>query len=72
MDDIRGLDYNQKLSKQNRHNRIKAHIKKHIGKYILYCIVIILLFFPSISGDILGTWLNNFILSFTDKITFIK
>ena len=72
MDDIRGIEYNQKLTKQIKINKIKSHFKNNIGKYLLGAIIIGVLIFPTFSGDLLGTWINDFIVSFTDKITFIK
>jgi len=70
MEDIR-FDVNKQKNK-NRRNLINLFLffKKHWIKFILLIIFILIIVFPNILGQLLGTWWNDFVTAFLSKITF--
>lgn len=70
MDDIRRNDYNQKLQMKIRRVKTLKWFSKNWYKIILLLILIFIISFPTISGELIGHWISNFYSSILKNITF--
>jgi hypothetical protein len=61
MDDIREIEKNKKILKQQKIFRRIQYVKKHWNKYLIGIIIILFLIFPSFFGELIGNWINNFL-----------
>lgn len=68
MEDIRFI--NKKDKKQIKFINLFVFIQKNWFKILIGIFIVLLIIFPTFFGNIIGTWLNDFVISFLSKITF--
>jgi hypothetical protein len=69
MEDIRFEKDKVKMQKSVRFNKFLFHIRKNWWKYLIVVVVVFVVVFPDVTGQILGSWWNSFITSFLGKLT---
>lgn len=70
MEDIRIKTYHNKNINKKLFLYLISFIKKYKFKIIIVLLLTIIIFFPELSGDIIGKWANEFIGSIIKNIQF--
>jgi len=70
MDDIRKINYKNKLDRRAKFSVFLKFITKNWVKMLLVVIVISLIFFPEMFGSVVGEWFNKLVTSFVKSLTF--
>ncbi len=69
MDDIR-FSKDKKQVNRLKFYQVFIFFKKNWLKFLIITILLILIIFPNLSGNIMGEWWNNFATSFLSKISY--
>ncbi|MFA5586753.1 MAG: hypothetical protein WDA02_09560 [Saccharofermentanales bacterium] len=70
MEDIRIKTYHNKNNKNKYFISFLSFIKKFKFKITLLMLLSFIIFFPELSGDIIGKWINEFIGAIIKNIQF--
>jgi len=70
MDDIRKINYSNRLKRRANFSVFLQFITKHWLKIFILAIVIFIIFFPEISGSVVGQWFNKLVTAFIKNLTF--
>ncbi len=70
MEDIRFEKDKIKLQKSIKYSKFLLYLKKNWWKYLIVLVLLFIIIFPQLSGNILGSWWNDFATSFLQKLTF--
>lgn len=70
MDDIRKINYGNRLKRRAKFSKYMILLKKNWIKIFLLLIILCLIFFPELVGSIVGEWFNKLVTSFIQNLTF--
>lgn len=70
MDDIRFEKDKEKLKNSIKFRKFLFTLKKNWWKILIILVLMFIIIFPSLSGDLLGSWWNNFASSFLSNLTY--
>ena len=70
MDDIRRINHSNRLKRRANFSVFVKFITKHWLKIFILAIVIFIIFFPEISGSVVGEWFNKLVSAFIKNLTF--
>lgn len=72
MEDIRNTKKIKKLQKQIKMRKFFLNVLKNWWKILILIIVILVAVFPTYVGYGLGWWWNEFVISFLEKLTYLR
>lgn len=70
MEDIRVTEKRKNIDRKVKFFKILIWIQKNWLKILLFLVVVFLIIFPSLSGNLIGRWLNDFWSAFRHNLTF--
>lgn len=70
MDDIRKINYGNKLKRRANFSKFLIFLKKNWVKIFILLIIICIIFFPETAGSIVGEWFNKLVSAFIENLTF--
>ena len=70
MEDIRVTEQRKNIDRKVKFFKILIWMKKNWLKILLFLVVVFLIIFPSLSGNLIGRWLNDFWSAFRHSLTF--
>ena len=70
MEDIRYNKVKNKSDNKIKFKKFLFYFKKNWIKLLILVILILIIIFPNVLGQLLGSWWNDFATSFLQKLTF--
>jgi hypothetical protein len=70
MDDIRKINYSNKLKRRADFSKFTQFIKKNWIKIFILAVVLCIIFFPETVGSVVGEWFNKLVIAFVESLTF--
>jgi hypothetical protein len=70
MDDIRKINYGNKLKRRANTSKFLNFLKRNWIKIFILFFVLCIIFFPETVGSIIGEWFNKLVTSFIKNLTF--
>jgi hypothetical protein len=70
MDDIRKINYKNKLKRRANFSIFLRFLKNNWVKILIVVILLCLILFPESVGTVVGEWFNKLVSAFIEKITF--
>jgi len=70
MDDIRKINYGNKLKRKANVSKFLIFLRKNWVKIFFLLLLLCIIFFPEFIGNIVGEWFNKLVVSFIEKLTF--
>jgi lauroyl/myristoyl acyltransferase len=70
MDDIRKINYKNRLNRRAKFSVFLKFLKNNWVKILIVILLLCLILFPESVGTVVGEWFNKLVSAFIEKITF--